>query len=157
MEDFPENLYNFMNSDIIHFYSFPNGHYGHTLWQIFRADEGVYEPAFFEINGNDPEEEQVITLLHEVLHYHPRFAAWTAGYGSPYPRISFKEDVFEEMNEIEHEIEKLAQKTYRTRWDIASLARRTLREAKARDIRTISENLIYEYKWAVKNKSRVRT
>jgi len=75
---------------------------------------GTREKSLFGLiflNKNDPLEEQVKGILHEVFHFHPDFIAYTGGLA---------DKTLDRNEEIESQIEDRAQKTYEERPDIVS-------------------------------------
>ena len=70
------------------------------------------------LNRNDSLENQIMTLLHEICHLHPKFMSYTGAlWYSNYAKRS---------EEIEKDIDKYALKIYNELPDIVNLARDTL-------------------------------
>lgn len=72
------------------------------------------------INKSRPLDEQVKTVLHEIIHMHPRFIAYTGG---------LFQGTLTRDEQIESEIESLAQRTFAERPDIVDFVRKKLAEA----------------------------
>ena len=73
------------------------------------------------INKKDHLEEQVMTVLHEVLHLHPEFIAYTGGI---WKKTMQRDEAVERM------IEDLARKVYDKMPDVVDLVRKTIVDAK---------------------------
>lgn len=74
------------------------------------------------INGHSPLEEQVKTVLHEIIHLHPKFISYTGGlWEQSIPR----------NEEYEQEIEQLAQQTYDQREDLVGIIIAQIEKARA--------------------------
>ncbi len=80
----------------------------------------IFPSGLIMINKNDPLDEQIRTILHEIIHMHPSFIAYTGGL---WERTITRDE------QIESEIEKLAQDTFSTRPDIVDFIKRKLEEA----------------------------
>ncbi|PIN91186.1 hypothetical protein COU57_01700 [Candidatus Pacearchaeota archaeon CG10_big_fil_rev_8_21_14_0_10_32_14] len=65
--------------------------------------------------------EQVVTLFHEVLHYHPKFISYSGG---------LLDGTYDRMERIEKQIDDMAYTLYGERKDLVELAERVIREAK---------------------------
>lgn len=135
MIDFPDYLFEYFDPKIIYFFNCElndeNKEHGVTAEVVPLVDEGIYRPAFIYINLNDCEEEQIQTLLHEIMHYHPRFASYTVGTGLPYPKISEGPRGSPIDEKIESAIEKSSQYIYDNQKDVVERARKVLRDAKS--------------------------
>lgn len=81
------------------------------------ASHGTRKGDRFTISATDSEEEQIITLLHEVVHDYPEYRSRSRGW-------------FNRDETVEARIEKEAQEIYQTRPRIVEYVRRQLRLAK---------------------------
>jgi Zn-dependent peptidase ImmA (M78 family) len=86
------------------------------------AKTGVILPnGLILINGCDSLEEQVKTVLHEIIHMHPEFISYTGGLW---------ENSILRNEEYENRIEQLAQQIYARRKDIVKVIIAQIKEAR---------------------------
>ncbi len=71
---------------------------------------GLVMPFGIFVNGRDSKEEQVKSVLHEVMHYHPDFMSYTGGLW---------QNVIARDEKIESEIERRALGVYETKKNLA--------------------------------------
>lgn len=109
MTDFPDYLLEYFDYKLVFFERYDSG-FGYHF-----ADPLVKElvPWYISINPSHSFEEQIKTLIHEVLHYHPLF-------NSRFRKNSEDKEI---------EIEKYTLEIYDSRKDIVNLATRALNEA----------------------------
>lgn len=82
---------------------------------------GIYPNGVMFIGGLESLVGQVKTILHEVLHLHPLFIAYTGGlWQASIPRDE----------QIEHLTENHAQRVFRERKDVVDLVRECLLKAR---------------------------
>ena len=73
------------------------------------------------VNENAPLDEQVMTVLHEISHMHPRFMSYTGGLWEG----SLRRD-----ESIETAIDSFAQDAYLSRPDVVAMIKDELQKAK---------------------------
>lgn len=73
------------------------------------------------LNKNDPLEEQVKGVLHEIFHLHPKYLNYT---------IKLWNGKKQRDEKKESEIEKLAQETYKNNPEIVDFIERMIKQAK---------------------------
>lgn len=73
------------------------------------------------VNENASLEEQVMTILHEIGHMHPRFMSYTGGLWEG----SLRRD-----ERVEAAIESFAQDAYQSRPDVVAIIKEELQRAK---------------------------
>ena len=83
----------------------------------------IFRNGLMIVNKNDFEEEQIKTVLHETIHFHPDFMSYT-GLITDGNHNDLRDD------EIESKIEVMVQEIYNTKSDIVKLVRNSLNEAK---------------------------
>jgi len=95
-----------------------------------KIDIGEYETPKFGvicpdglilINKSDSLEEQVKSILHEVIHMHPKFISYTGGLW---------ENTISRNDEYEKRIEQFVQQVYSQREDIVNFIIARLNEAR---------------------------
>jgi Zn-dependent peptidase ImmA (M78 family) len=86
----------------------------------------IFPNGIILINGCDSLEEQVKTVLHEIIHMHPEFISYTGGLW---------EKSIVRNEEYEQKIEQLAQQTYVQRKDIVEIIILQIEKARARTLK----------------------
>ncbi len=90
---------------------------------------GLVMPFGIFVNGRDNKEEQIKTVLHEVMHYHPDFMSYTGGLW---------QNVVSRDETIESEIERRALILYETRKDLVLFIEVQLHMAKESNRRLLT-------------------
>tara|TARA_Y100000034_G_scaffold112635_1_gene146813 strand:- start:587 stop:937 length:351 start_codon:yes stop_codon:yes gene_type:complete len=106
---FPEYLREYFDQEKIDFADYETKKFGR-----------MQQNGWIFLSSNDTLEDQILSLLHEVVHMHPQFMSYTGGLWEGYSRDE----------KTETSIEEHAKLVYEQRPDIVDLAKETLRKAR---------------------------
>ncbi len=109
MVEFPEYLFKYFNPEKIEFINSENN----------GAEQ--YKNGLIFVLETDDRKECVISLFHEVLHFHPHFISYTGG---------LSQRTLDRSDSIEKEIDDMAYQLYDEREDLVELAEKVIEESK---------------------------